>query len=456
MSDLENPSRADDILLKAELAAKTPITASSLDADVIVIGAGPAGLMAAETAARHGARVIVFDRMASPARKFLLAGRGGLNLTHSENLDRFLQRYGEGHDAIARIVRSFTPEHMVAWAHGLGQPTFVGSSGRIFPKAMKASPLLRAWLQRLTELGVVLKLRHTWVGLTDQSMPLIRGPDGGTCEQRCGAVILALGGASWPKLGSDGSWVAPLSTTGFDVAALQPSNCGVTIAWSDLFATKFAGRPLKRIALRVGRETARGEAMITARGLEGGAVYALSRPIRKALSETGEALLTIDLKPDMVAADVAARIRTTRGRRSLSNHLRKVLALDPQAIGLLHEMPFPQGEPELDTVAIADRIKAMPLKISGLAGLDRAISTAGGVTLAQLTPGLMATHRPGVFVVGEMLDWDAPTGGYLLQACFATGVVAGTSAAEWVAANIVGVDGTTRGGPTTIAAQSGW
>ncbi|MFN6954722.1 MAG: TIGR03862 family flavoprotein [Acetobacteraceae bacterium] len=394
---------------------------------IAVIGAGPAGLAAAEAAAEAGASVTLFDRMPSPARKFLLAGRGGLNLTHSEPRERFLSRYADADPRLLDAVRAFPPEAVARWCEGLGQPVFTGSSGRVFPVAMKASPLLRAWLARLAALGVGLRTRHRWTGFAPGAA---RGvalafdtPDGAMTEQ-ADAVVLALGGASWPRLGSDAAWVAALQ--GVPVAPFVASNCGIRIAWSEAFRARFAGEPLKRIALACAGVRVRGEAVVTEAGLEGGAVYALSAPIRAALAERGEAELTLDLRPDIAEAALVARLDGPRGSRSLANHLRAKGGLPPVAAALLREAPE-DGRP------LSARVKALPLRVTGLAALDRAISSAGGIAWDALDERFMLRAHPGVFAAGEMLGWDAPTGGYLLTACLATGRAAARGALDWCA-----------------------
>lgn len=392
---------------------------------VAVIGAGPAGLMAAERLAGAGVRVTVHERMPSVARKFLMAGRGGLNLTHSEPLEAFLKRYGDEPREVARWIDAFSPAELIAWAEGLGQPTFVGSSGRVFPRAMKASPLLRAWLERLQAMGVEVRTRSRWTGWRDGAL-VLQTPEGERLEQ-ADAVVLALGGASWPRLGSDGAWRPWLEAAGVEVAPFRPANAGFDVAWSDAFKLRFAGRPLKA-AFSFGGRTVRGEAVISTYGIEGGAIYALSAALRDAIEADGAAVLTVDLKPDLSLGRLTERLQRPRGKASLSNHLRKAAGLDSLAIGLMREA----GDPPAQGAALAERVKATPLRLLAMQGLDRAISSAGGVRLDQLDENLMLRRRPGVFVAGEMLDWEAPTGGYLLQASFASGAVAAAGVLSWL------------------------
>ena len=394
-----------------------------------IVGAGPAGLMAAERLAQAGLSVTVHERMPSPGRKLLMAGRGGLNLTHSEDQAAFEGRYGEAAGAVSPWLDAFSPDDLAAWAEGLGQATFTGSSGRVFPRAMKASPLLRAWLARLNGLGVELRTRSRWTGWSEDGALRFETADGERRE-RPDAVVLALGGASWPKLGSDGGWVDPLEAAGVAVVPLRPSNMGFDVAWSEVVRSRFAGQPLKGVALTFGDRTVRGEAVVTAYGLEGGAVYTLSAALREAIAAEGSALLTIDLRPDLSIAALAARLEAGRGKDSTANWLRKAGGLSPVAAALLREVPgeLPQGADKL-----ARRIKALRLKLTGIQGLERAISTAGGVALDAVDAGLMLSARPGVFVAGEMLDWEAPTGGYLLQASMASGVVAAQGVERWLA-----------------------
>ena len=401
--------------------------------DVAVIGAGPAGLMAAEVLAAGGVQVTVYDRMPSAGRKFLMAGRGGLNLTHSEARDPFLARYREAMPHLRAAIQAFPPEALRAWCEGLGQPTFVGSSGRVFPTAMKASPLLRAWLRRLDGAGVRFAFRHRWTGWAAAGALQFETPQGALALEP-DATVIALGGASWPKLGADGGWVDLLREKGIDVASLRPANCGFRAAWSEVFRQRFEGQPLKGIALSFGGETVRGEMMITRDGVEGGAVYALSAPIREAVLARGEAVAHVALRPDLAPGDLAARLAAPRRKQSFSTYLRKAVGLSPVAIGLLQETAIAAGLSlsTLEPAALAAFINAVPLHLVGVASLERAISTAGGVSFDGVDARFMLRRMPGVFVAGEMLDWEAPTGGYLLQACFATGVTAGQGALDYV------------------------
>jgi uncharacterized flavoprotein (TIGR03862 family) len=405
--------------------------AQARSAQVAIIGAGPAGLMAADVLARGGAAVTVYDRMPSAGRKLLMAGRGGLNLTHSEALAPFLARYGDDTPTLRAAIEAFPPQALRAWAEELGQPTFIGSSGRVFPRAMKSSPLLRAWLRRLDAAGVRFAFRHHWSGW-DGTRLMFETPDGAATAE-AGATVLALGGASWPRLGSDGGWTAPLMRAGITVAPLKAANSGFLVNWSRHFA-KFAGAPLKRIALRFGARSMRGEAIVTAAGLEGGAIYALSGALRDTLDASGEAVLFVALRPDMQADELERRLSAPRAKQSLSTFLRKALGLSPAEIGLLQEAAHASGQ-GLSTrtpAELAGLVNAIPVRLTGIAPIARAISTAGGIAFDELDARFMLRRRPGVFVAGEMLDWDAPTGGYLLQASFATGVAAGQGALAWL------------------------
>lgn len=427
-----------------------------------IVGAGPAGLMAAEAAiaAHDNLRVTVYDAMPSVGRKFLLAGRGGLNLTHTEPLDPFLARYRTARPDMTRHIAAFTPDQLRAWCEDLGQPTFVGSSGRVFPKAMKASGVLRAWLRRLDATGrISVETRHRWVGWEENHALKFETPEGDRII-RADATVLALGGASWPRLGSDGAWLAELLDQGVPCRPLVPANCGFHVSWSEHFRSRFAGQPLKGVAIRQVIETAqtttpdngsgldpdlsahvqamasvRGDIMVTNWGLEGQAIYALSADLRDAIDTHGSAKLLIDLKPDASPAQLSAKFARQPAKQSLSNRLRRAFSLPPAATGLLHEHAALAGRRLADYSPdeIATLLKGVPVPLDAAAGLDRAISSAGGVTFDGVDDQLMLHTRPGVFIAGEMLDWEAPTGGYLLQACFATGATAGRAAAQWVA-----------------------
>jgi uncharacterized flavoprotein (TIGR03862 family) len=390
-----------------------------------IVGGGPAGLIAAEILGQAGVSVTVYERMPSVGRKFLMAGRGGLNLTHSEPFERFTQRYAGARPHLLPVLEAFRPEDLRAWCEGLGQETFVGSSGRVFPKAFKASPLLRAWLARLERLGVRFVLRHRWEGWDRDGRLVFTGPSGETLRTEPDATVLALGGASWPRLGSDGAWTALLAGQGVAVAPLRPANMGFVTPWSDVLRGRFEGEPLKRIALSFGGATVRGEAIVTADGIEGGAVYALSGRLRDAVEREGRATLSVDLRPDLSVEALAGRLGVPRRGQSASTFLRKAAGLPPVAIALLREASptLPGGAAEL-----ARLVKAVPLVLTGVKPLERAISSAGGIAFEETDEHLMLRRLEGVFVAGEMLDWEAPTGGYLLQATFATGVAAAKGA----------------------------
>ncbi len=398
-----------------------------------IIGGGPAGLMAADVLSRGGAAVTLYERMPSLGRKFLLAGRGGLNLTHSEPAHTFLPRYREAVPHLRYALESFTPEDLRSFSAELGQETFVGSSGRVFPQSLKTSPLLRAWLRRLNGMGVQFRPRYHWRGWDG---------DGGLCFDTAGgalsvhpqATILALGGASWPNLGSDGGWTEPLGAEGIAIAPLLPSNSGFAVTWSELFRERYAGQPLKNVELAFGSTRLRGEAMITRLGIEGGAIYALSPELREAIAATGEALLHIDLRPDIESAELERRLSLPREKRSLGNWLRKQAKLPPVGVGLLQEAAHAREVPlaAIAPAELAGLIKALPVRLTGTASIARAISTAGGVAFSEIDASFMLKARPGTFIAGEMLDWEAPTGGYLLQAVFATGTAAGRGALDWL------------------------
>jgi len=388
---------------------------------VAVIGGGPAGLIAAEALGHAGVIVTVYDRMPSVGRKLLMAGRGGLNLTHSEDFERFVARYAEAAPVLRPFLEAFRPEHLRAWCEGLGQETFVGSSGRVFPKAFKASPLLRAWLSRLESLGVRFALRHRWQGWDEKGSLAFTDSEGLPVTARPDATILALGGASWPRLGSDGRWTPLLEGKGIASSRLRPANMGFVVPWSEVIRSRFEGEPLKRIALSFDDTTVRGEAIVTTDGIEGGAVYALSARLRDAIERDGSATLHVDLRPDFTLEALTSRLKALRKGQSASTFLRKAAGLSPLGIAILRESaPALPAPPE----ALALLIKAVPLTLTGTKSLERAISTAGGVPFQEVDENLMLRRLPGVFVAGEMLDWEAPTGGYLLQATFATGFAA--------------------------------
>ena len=403
---------------------------------VAVIGGGPAGLMAAEVLAQGGVRVDLFDAMPSVGRKFLLAGVGGMNITHSESFEAFVSRYGAHATEIRPLLEAFSPDALRAWIQGLGVETFVGSSGRVFPKDMKAAPLLRAWLHRLREAGVRFHVRHRWLG-SDEAGALRFATPQGELTLQADAVVLALGGGSWAKLGSDGAWVPLLAQRGVDVAPLLPSNCGFDVAggWSEHLRMRFAGQPLKTVALRftgaAGRtHERRGELMLSDTGIEGSLVYALSGPLRDAIAAQGAVTVQLDLAPDKTAERVLAEVAHPRGARSLSSHLQSRAGIKGAKMALLREILSP--DQLNDPVALAGAIKSLPLSLNATRPLDEAISSAGGVRFEALDQHLMLRKLPGVFCAGEMLDWEAPTGGYLLTACFASGRVAGQGALNYL------------------------
>jgi uncharacterized flavoprotein (TIGR03862 family) len=406
-----------------------------------VIGAGPAGLMAAEVLAAGGARVEVYDAMPSVGRKFLLAGKGGLNLTHSQPLEAFVRHYGAREGSIAGQVAAFPPQALRDWAAGLGVETFVGSSGRVFPVDHKAAPLLRAWLKRLREQGVVFHMRHRWQGWGEHGALRFAAP-AGEVEARPDAALLALGGGSWARLGSDGAWVPWLRARGVAVAPLLPANCGFDIGWSTHLTERFAGTPLKSVTLSFddgrGEPFRRaGECMVTATGIEGGLIYAASSRLRDAIAADGSATVHIDLLPQHEPERVLRELRHPRGARSLSSHLHSRLGIAGVKSALLHEV-CPK-DAFADPARLAVAIKALPIVLKAARPLDEAISSAGGVAFEALDGRSMLRGAPGVFCAGEMLDWEAPTGGYLLTACFATGRSAAQGVLAWCAEGAAGV-----------------
>jgi hypothetical protein len=413
-----------------------------LSAPIAIVGGGPAGLMAAQVLSDAGQMVHLFDAMPSIGRKFLLAGKGGLNLTHSEGADTFAGRYGARRAALEDLLKDFDASGVRAWALGLGIETFVGSSGRIFPKDMKAAPLLRAWLQRLRHPangpGVRFHMRHRWMGW-EEGAPATLCFDGphGPVRVQAGAVVLALGGGSWARLGSNGAWVPLLAARGVAVAPLLPSNCGFDVkgGWSEHFASRFAGQPFKSVALSLSTSQGvhfarKGEFVATATGVEGSLVYAASSLLRDDIIRTGSATFHLDLLPDLTAERVLAEVQHPRGTRSLSSHLKSRLHIEGIKAGLLHELLT--RDAFNSPVQLAAAIKALPITLTATRPIDEAISSAGGVLFETMTPGLMLETLPGVFCAGEMLDWEAPTGGYLLQACFASGRRAGQGVLDYL------------------------
>lgn len=398
---------------------------------VAIIGGGPAGLMAAEVLAQVGVRVELFDAMPSVGRKFLLAGVGGMNITHSEPKDAFIGRYGERQTEVAALLREFDADALRAWIHGLGIDTFVGTSGRVFPTDMKAAPLLRAWLRRLRELGVTIHTRSRWLGWNDDGSLRIASVDGDRALA-ADACLLALGGGSWARLGSDGAWTALLQARGVEVAVLKPSNCGFEVAgWSEYLRDKFAGAPLKNVALSLPDQAPRiGEFVLTAGGIEGSLVYAFSADMRRTIEADGQAVISLDLLPQMPLAKLQQALAKPRGKHSMAKHLHRQAGLDGVKAALLRELAPAAAFAE--PADLATWIKALPITLLRTRPLDEAISSAGGVPFAELDAGLMLKTLPGVFCAGEMLDWEAPTGGYLLTACFASGRVAAQGMLRWL------------------------
>jgi uncharacterized flavoprotein (TIGR03862 family) len=397
-----------------------------------IIGGGPAGLMAAEAACAAGVAVDLYDAKGSVGRKFLLAGKGGLNLTHGEPRARFVERYGARHDEVGRWLDAFDAEALRAWARGLGVETFAGSSGRIFPQDLKAAPLLRGWLRRLRESGVTFHMHHRWLGWQAHGALHFATPQGERAVP-ADAVVLALGGASWPQLGSDGAWVAPLQQAGVDIAPLQPANCGFELAWSEHLSSRFAGAPLKPVVAhwtdrRGVAHSRQGEFVLSEYGVEGSLIYAIGAELREQIAARGEALLKLDLVPGYTQSALAGRLAAPRGKHSIGDWLRRRAGLDAAKCALVFELT--DKSVLADPPALAAQLKALPLHLSAPRPVAEAISTAGGVRLEALDEQLMLRARPGVFCAGEMLDWEAPTGGYLLTACFASGLLAGRAAAR--------------------------
>ncbi len=396
---------------------------------VAIIGGGPAGLMAAEVlSADSGLQVDVYDAMPSLGRKFLMAGKGGMNITHAEARADFVGRYGARAAQVAPWLDAFGPEALRDWIHGLGIETFVGTSGRVFPTEMKAAPLLRAWLHRLRSQGVHFHVRHRWLGWTGEQLRFAT-PEGDVLTSAA-AVILALGGGSWAKLGSDGAWVPVLGEAGIEVAPLKPANCGFDVDWSPYFSERFAGHPVKPVIASCAGQTRQGEFNITTSGIEGGLIYAVAAPLRDALERDGKAELRLDLAPGRSLERLASDLARPRGRDSLANHLRRRVGIEGVKAALLRELCTP--ETLADPYALAAAIKSLALPVKATRPIDEAISTAGGVTFEAVDDGLMVRRMPGLFCAGEMLDWEAPTGGYLLTACLASGRMAASGVRRWL------------------------
>ncbi len=402
-----------------------------------VVGGGPAGLMAAEVLANSGVRVTVHDHMPSVGRKLLLAGRGGLNITHSEPFDDMLRRYGPAAPRLSAALQAFGPSELRAWSETLGEPTFIGTTGRVFPKSFRATPLLRSWISRLAGTGVEFQVRDLWRGwaLDDRGMIDPRTSrferNGAEREESSDVTLLAMGGASWPRVGSDGGWVRVLTAAGIDVNALRPSNCGIVVPWTAEFRARFAGTPVKNAAISVGAATVRGDVMITDGGMEAGPVYTHSAAIRDSIDTDGACTITVDLQPDLAVDEVARRLAARRPKESLAHHLRRAVGLGSSSIALLREATA-NHLPD-DAAALAHLIKSVPFEIRETMPITRAISSAGGIALREVDDRFMITRLPGTFVAGEMLDWEAPTGGYLLQATFSTAVAAANGAISWLA-----------------------
>lgn len=388
--------------------------------NVSIIGGGPSGLMAAEILSANGCAVTVYERKPTMAHKFLMAGRGGLNITHSEDLKEFTKKYNEQEKNFKKIIDQFKPSDLRAWCNDLGEETFIGSSGRIFPKSFKASPLLRAWLKRLEKQAVQFKMRHDWQGWEKDNLVFVT-PEGKKTI-KSDMTLLALGGASWPGLGADGSWVDLLKNENVKVEPLMPSNCGFKTQWSDIFKNRYAGHALKSVDLSFQDKKIRGEFIITEKGIEGGAVYALSAALRDEIIKNNFADLAIDLKPDLSKDQIIERLQKPKAKMSMSNYLKKTLNLSEVALGLLMELPDRKELNNYSPKKLSSIIKNYQIKLTDNFGIEKAISSAGGVFFDAVDENFMLKNKENVYVVGEMLDWEAPTGGYLLQACLSSGV----------------------------------
>jgi len=400
-----------------------------MDKSVAIIGGGPAGLMAADVISAQGIRVDVYDSMPSVGRKFLMAGKSGLNITHSEPFEQFIARYGNRRAQIEQLLRAFGPDALRQWVHGLGIETFVGTSGRVFPVGMKASPLLRAWLKRLGEASVKVHLRHKWLGWNEDQSLKFSTPDGEK-NIRADATVLALGGGSWSRLGSDGAWVPWLEQAGAKVEALKPSNCGFDVNWSPHFRERFEGHPIKSVVLSFGSFHQQGEFIVTKEGVEGSLIYAASALIRDEIYANGNAVISLDMAPNRSLDWLTEKLSKPRGSRSIASHIERMVGIKGVKAGLMRE--FVSKEKFASSEQLAYSIKNLQISLIAPRPLDEAISSAGGVTFESLDENLMLRAMPGIFCAGEMLDWEAPTGGYLLTACFASGYVAGHGVLKWI------------------------
>jgi len=399
---------------------------------VKIIGGGPAGLMAAEVLLKRGAQVALYEAMPSPGRKFLVAGKGGLNLTHSEPREDFLSRYGARRPQIEPLLELFGPNEVREWARELGVETYIGSSGRVFPKEMNAGPLLKAWLEKLRAKGLQIYTRHKWLGWSIDNSLLFKTPDG-EIKEKTDAVILALGGGSRPELGSDGGWIPILKEHNVKIAPLRPANCGFDVHWTPYFCDKFQGKPLKSVAITFKGQRKLGEFIITENGVEGSLIYAISAQLRDEIEVNGRAIIELDLTPDWTLKEVTEKLSRPRGSHSTSKHLKRTVKISGVKSGLLWE--FIPKENFSDPKRLASAIKSLPIPLIAPRPLEEAISSAGGVTFEALDEHLMLRAVPGVFCAGEMLDWEAPTGGYLLTACFASGYTAALGALDWLDQN---------------------
>jgi uncharacterized flavoprotein (TIGR03862 family) len=417
------------VLLSTSAKLNRMYSANSVKNRIAIVGAGPAGLMSAEVLARNGMSVDVFDAMPSVGRKFLMAGKGGMNITHAEPYADFLLRYGPHQTDIEPLLNAFTPNDLREWIKGLGIETFVGSSGRVFPTEMKSAPLLRAWLHRLRENGVNFHVRHRWRGWDEDGHMLFESPKG-AYKINVTATVLALGGGSWPQLGSDAAWVSILNQHGIDIAPLRPANCGFDISWSAHFRERFVAEPLKSVAITFGDIRKQGECIITQTGIEGGLIYAFSAALRDEIESNGYAIFHLDLLPDWSPQRVHDEVIRPRGSRSLSSHLQSRLGLKGVKANLLREVLGAKNINDLELVS--NTVKSLPIMLISARPLSEAISSAGGVKFEALDEHLMLRKLPGVFCAGEMLDWEAPTGGYLLSACFASGRAAGKGVVKWL------------------------